>query len=232
EGWQKALSAHPKIIVSDVNMPGMDGMALCRKLQSDKRTKHIPVILLTALNGDDNQMKGLETGASDYLTKPFNFDILHIKIKNLLLLNKNLENTYSKQLKIETPVVEVQTHDEQLLLKITRFIDDNIDNPDLSVEELSKHVFMSRKSLYNKIVMLTGETPVEFIRSVKLNKAVMLLENSDMKMSEVAYTSGFATANYFTRAFKAKYNVSPTEYVALKKQQDAGKPSPQLTSVS
>ncbi|MHA4844575.1 hybrid sensor histidine kinase/response regulator [Flavitalea antarctica] len=219
EGWQKALASHPKIIVSDVNMPGMDGITLCRKLQSDKRTKHIPIILLTALNGDENQLEGLETGASDYLTKPFNFDILHIKIKNLLALNKNLETTYSKQLKIEVPEVSVQSHDEQLLLKITRFIENNIDNPNLSVEELSKHVFMSRRSLYSKIMELTGETPVEFIRSLKLQKAVALLENSDMKMSEIAYTTGFATANYFTRAFKAKYNVSPTEYVTLKKGQ-------------
>ena len=176
-------------------------------------------------------MKGLETGASDYLTKPFNFDILHIKIKNLLALNKNLETTYSKQLKIEVPEISVQSHDEQLLLKISRFIENNIDNPNLSVEELSKHVFMSRRSLYSKIMSLTGETPVEFIRSLKLKKAVALLENSDLKMSEIAYTTGFATANYFTRAFKAKYNVSPTEYVALKKEQTPAKPSTNFTSV-
>jgi signal transduction histidine kinase/DNA-binding response OmpR family regulator len=218
EGWQKALSTHPQIIVSDINMPEMDGIMLCRKIKSDKRTNHIPIILLTALTGDANQLRGLNTGASDYLTKPFNFEILNIKIRNLLNLNQNLKNVYSRQLKVVTPEIEIQSEDEKLLLKITQYIESNIDNPDLSVEELSKHVFMSRGSLYSKIITLTGETPVEFIRSIKLNKAATLLENTDMKISQVGYEVGFTTANYFARAFKAKFNLSPTEYVNLKRK--------------
>ena len=103
-------------------------------------------------------------------------------------------------------------------MKITQYIEENIDNDKLSVEELSKHVFMSRGTLYNKLLDLTGETPVEFIRSVKLNKAAALLENTDMKMAQIAYTVGFSTANYFTRAFKAKFNMLPTEYAEAKKK--------------
>ena len=216
EGWQKALSAHPKVIVSDINMPGMDGITLSRKLKSDKRTSHIPIILLTALTGDGDQLKGLQTGASDYLSKPFNFEILNIKIKNLLSLNQSLQNTYSRQLKV-VPETEVQSDDEKLLLQIVQYIESNIDSPNLTVEELSKHVFLSRGSLYTKIVNLTGETPVEFIRSVKLKKAAALLENSDMKIAQIGYAVGFSTPNYFARAFKAKYNVTPTEYVNLYK---------------
>ncbi|RYZ53427.1 MAG: response regulator [Sphingobacteriales bacterium] len=227
EGWQKALSAHPKIIISDIDMPGMDGISLCRKLRADKRTKHIPVILLTALSGDANALSGLETGASDYLTKPFNFGILHLKIQNLLALNQNFEETYSRQLKVSLPEPEAQSHDEQLLLKITLYIEANIDNPDLSVEEISKHVFMSRRSLYSKIVSLTGETPVEFVRSIKLARAASLLEKSDLKMGEVAYNAGFTTANYFTRAFRAKYNMSPTEYAQLKRKEREAVPGAQ-----
>jgi DNA-binding response OmpR family regulator len=218
QGWQKVLSSHPQVIVSDINMPEMDGIVLCRKLKSDKRTSHIPIILLTALTGDTNQLIGLNTGANDYLTKPFNFEILNIKIKNLLWLNQNLKTVYSRQLKVITPDIEVQSDDEKLLLRITQYMEANLDSPDLSVEELSKQVHLSRGTLYNKIVNLTGETPVEFIRSFKLEKAAALLENSDMKITQIGYTVGFPTPNYFTRTFRAKYNMSPSEYMKLKRK--------------
>jgi signal transduction histidine kinase/ligand-binding sensor domain-containing protein/DNA-binding response OmpR family regulator len=218
QGWQKILSTHPQVIVSDINMPEMDGILLCRKIRSDKRTSHIPIILLTALTGDTHQLRGLSTGANDYLTKPFNFDILYAKIRNLLHLNQNLKSVYSRQLNVTTPAIEVQSEDEKLLLRITQYIESNLDSPDLSVEDLSKHVYMSRGTLYSKIVSLTGETPVEFIRSIKLNKAAALLENSDMKISQIGYEVGFTTPNYFARAFKAKFNLSPSEYMNLKRK--------------
>jgi len=219
EGWQKILSAHPHVVVSDINMPGMDGIALSQKMKADRRTSHIPILLLTAIGGDANQLKGLETGASDYLTKPFNFEILNIKIRNLVALNHNLKETYSRQINVvPTGVeVEVQSGDELLLTKITQYIETNIDSPDLNVEELSKQLFMSRGSLYNKIVELTGEAPVEFIRSIKLKKAAQLLEKSDMKIAQVGYAVGFSSPNYFARAFKAKYNLSPSEYASKKR---------------
>jgi signal transduction histidine kinase/ligand-binding sensor domain-containing protein/DNA-binding response OmpR family regulator len=227
DGWQKALSTHPKIIVSDISMPVMDGIVLSRKLKSDKRTNHIPIILLTAMNGDANQLQGLRTGASDYLTKPFNFEILDVKIKNLIDLNKSLKETYTRQLNIRTTEVEVESEDEKLLYKITRYIESKIDNPDLSVQDLSNYVFMNRRTLYNKIITLTGETPVEFIRSVKLTKAAALLESGNMRISEVGYAVGFGTPNYFTRAFKAKFNISPSEYLILKKQKKESTSDPQ-----
>lgn len=219
EGWQKALSCHPDVIVSDINMPNMDGIELSRKLRSDKRVSHIPVILLTALTESAYQLRGLETGASDYVTKPFSFEVLHIKIRNLVHLNQRLKETYSRRLAIETPAVEVQSEDELLMLNVTRYIESNLDSAQLSVEELSRHVCMSHASLYRKIVDLTGETPVEYIRSVKLNKAVELLERSNMKISEIGYAVGFASPNYFTRAFRAKFNLSPSEYLTLKRKQ-------------
>lgn len=214
EGWQKVLSAHPHVVVSDINMPGMDGITLCRKIKADKRTSHIPVLLLTAITGDANQLKGLSTGASDYLTKPFNFEILNVKIKNLVALNQNLKETYSKKINVIPTEIKVESEDEKLLTTITQYIEANIDSPDLSVEDLSKHLFMSRGSLYSKIVDITGETPVEFIRSIKLKKAAVLLEKSDLKISQIGYLVGFSSPNYFTRAFKAKYNLSPSEYAS------------------
>lgn len=218
EGWQKALSAHPQVIVSDINMPYMDGIQLSRKVRFDKRTSHIPVILLTALAGDAFQIKGLETGASDYLTKPFNIDILNIRIRNLVLLNKRLKDTYRRQLDVMVSVDDVESADEKFLVKVTQYIENNINDDSLTVEELSRHLFMSRASLYNKVVQLTGETPVEFIRSIKLNKAACLLETSDMKIAQIGYAVGFSTPNYFARAFKAKFNQLPSEYQAQKKR--------------
>jgi AraC-like DNA-binding protein len=120
---------------------------------------------------------------------------------------------------VETPVTAVQSEDEKLMLKVTQYIESNLDSANLSVEELSKHVYMSHASLYRKIVDLTGETPVEFIRSVKLNKAADLLATSDLKISEIGYAVGFTTPNYFTRAFRAKFNISPSEYMSLKRKQ-------------
>ena len=217
EGWQKVLSTHPQVIVSDINMPLMDGIQLSRKVRFDKRTSHIPVILLTALAGDVFHIEGLETGASDYLTKPVNMDILNIRIRNLLSLNKRLKDTYTRQLKVMVAVDEVESADEKFLLTVTRYIEDNINSDSLTVEELSRHLFMSRASLYNKVLQLTGETPVEFIRSIKLNKAAQLLQSSDMKIAQIAYAVGFSTPNYFARAFKAKFNLLPSTYQAQKK---------------
>lgn len=217
QGWQKALSCHPQVIVSDVNMPGIDGIEMVRKIKNDNRTKHIPIIMLTVLSEEVDQLKGLESGASDYMTKPFSFHLLSIKIENLLSLNSLLKNTYSKHIQLETPDTEVESEDEKFLLKFSRYVEEHIENPNLSIEQLSKAMFVSRGTLYIKVLNLTGESPVEYVRSLKLKKALLLLQKNDMKISQIAYAVGFSNPNYFARAFKAKYNVSPSEYVALNK---------------
>ncbi len=217
EGWQTALLKHPDLIVSDISMPYMDGIELSGKIKSDKRTNHIPIILLTALTGEEDQIKGLETGATDYITKPFNFEVLNAKIKNLLVLNNTLKNTYSKQIKVVAPEIEIESDDQKLLNKIMLYLEDNLTNPKLSVEELSRQVGMSRSSLYSKLLEITGQTPVEYIRSVKLDKAAVLLEKSDMYVSEVAYTVGFATPKYFAKSFKEKFGMLPSEYIYKKR---------------
>lgn len=227
EGWQKALAHHPQLIVSDISMPVMNGIELSRKIKSDKRTCHIPVILLTALTGEEDQMKGLETGANDYITKPFNFEVLNAKIKNLLVLNSLLKDTYTKQIKVHTPDVELESEDEKLLRNIMLYLEENLTNPQLSVEELSRQVGMSRSSLYSKLLELTGQTPVEYIRSVKLEKAAVLLEKSDLNIAQVAYSVGFSTPNYFAKSFKAKYNMLPSEYmIKLRRESEKKKTEP------
>lgn len=225
EGWQKALSQHPLLIVSDISMPYMDGIDLCKKIKADKRTNHIPVILLTALTGEEEQLKGLETGANDYILKPFNVEILIAKIKNLLTLNNTVKNTYSKQIKVLMPELQIESEDERLISLVIKYVDENLTDPQLSVESLSRHVGMSRSSLYNKLLELTGQTPVEFIRSIKLDKAVVLLEKSDMNIAQIAYTVGFATPNYFAKSFKAKFNMLPSEYINIKRNGNKDKVS-------
>jgi signal transduction histidine kinase/ligand-binding sensor domain-containing protein/DNA-binding response OmpR family regulator len=213
DGWQKALAHHPMLIVSDISMPYMNGIELTQKIKSDKRTSHIPVILLTALTGEKDQIKGLETGANDYITKPFNFEVLNAKIKNLLDLNSTLKNTYTKQIKVVTPEIKIESDNEKLLNEIMLFIETNLTDSQLSVEELSKHVGMSRSSLYSKLLEITGQSPVEYIRSVKLDKAAILLKKSDMNVAQIAYSVGFATPNYFAKSFKAKFNMLPSEFM-------------------
>ncbi|MFN8431110.1 MAG: two-component regulator propeller domain-containing protein [Spirosomataceae bacterium] len=217
QGWQKALSAHPQLIISDVNMPVIDGIEMVKKIKNDNRTRHIPIIMLTVLSEESEQLKGLEAGASDYLTKPFSFHLLNIKIENLLSLNSLLKDTYSKHIQIEKPEIELVSEDEKFLLKINLYVEENIENPNLTVEELSKAMYVSRGTLYARILNLTGESPVEYVRSLKLEKAVGLLKKNEMKISQIAYAVGFSNPNYFARAFKAKYNLSPSEYQSIHK---------------
>jgi len=214
EGWQKALSWHPQLVVSDVSMPEMNGVELSKKLKGDKRTRHIPIILLTAINGEEEQLKGLNAGANDYLTKPFNFEILHARISNLLELNKSLKDTYSKQIYMvaEQPA-ETESSDVKLLNLLMAFMELRLSDPNLSVEELSKHAGMSRGSLYYKLIELTGLTPIEYMRSVKLEKAAALLQTTDYNVAQIAYMTGFGTPSYFSRMFKGKFGVLPSEYL-------------------
>ena len=213
EGWQKALALHPDLIVSDISMPEMNGLELCEKIKNDSRTSQIPIILLTALINEEDQMKGLESGANDYLTKPFNFEILHFKIKNLLAMQKSFKSTYSKQIDVHVKADEIQSVDEKFLASTLTFIEKNLQNSNFSVEELSRLMNMSRVSLYKKVLLLTGKTPVEFIRYIRLEKAKHLLETSQLNISEICYKVGFNTPKYFTKAFKAEYNVLPSEFL-------------------
>jgi len=222
EGWQKALAHHPLLIVSDISMPELNGIDMVNKLKSDKRTCHIPVILLTALTDQQQQIKGLETGANDYITKPFDFEVLNAKIKSLLELNSAMKSTYTKQITLNTPDVRIESSDEVLLQEIGLFLEQHIANPQLSVEGLSKQLGMSRSTLYVKLLQIAGQTPIEYIRSFKLKRAALLMEKSNMTIAEIAYQVGFTTPNYFARSFKQKFGMQPSEYVASQRKENPG----------
>ena len=220
EGWQKTLSAHPQLVISDISMPVMNGVELSKKIKRDKRTAHIPVILLTATAGEENQLEALQSGANDYLTKPFNFQLLNVRIENLLTLNKSLKDTYSKQIHLTPQQIETESTDVRLLNQVMNYVEEKLSDCELSVEELSKHVGMSRTSLYYKMIELTGVAPTEYMRGIKLEKAASLLESSDLNVSQIAYMTGFATPSYFSKMFKARFGKSPIEYLAEKRTRD------------
>lgn len=217
EGWQKTLALHPNMVISDISMPEMDGIELCRKIKADSRTTHIPVILLTALTGENQQLKGLETGANDYVIKPFNFGILLSKIKNISVQQEKMRKTYQKQVEVKPADVEVESPDEAFLQKLLSLVEENIGNPNFSVEQLSGDMYMSRYTLYKKILALTGKTPNEFIRHMRLKRAAQLLENGYLTVSQICYKVGFKSQKYFVKAFKSEFNVSPTSYGEFKK---------------
>ena len=220
-GWQKALAAHPDLIVSDISMPEMNGIDLCKKIKTDSRTTHIPVILLTALIGEEQQLKGLETGANDYMTKPFNFEILLSKIKNQLTQQQQTKKTYQKQVEVKPSDVVAESPTEKFMQQVLELVEKNISEPDFSVEDMSRAMFMSRVALYKKLLLLTGKTPIEFIRHVRLKRAAQLLKNGDMTVSEVAYEVGFNSPKYFSKYFKAEYDKLPSVYMdEIKKSRD------------
>jgi YesN/AraC family two-component response regulator len=213
KGWQKALAQHPNLIVSDISMPEMNGIDLCLKIKNDKRTSHIPVILLTALTGEDQQLKGLETGASDYLTKPFNFEILQSKIRNILSQQEHMRKTYQKQVEVNPTELHVDSPDELFIKKVLLLIDNNISNPNFSVEELSSEVFVSRYTLYKKILSMTGKTPNELVRAMRLKRAAQLLETGHLTISQICHKVGFKSQKYFVKSFKSEYNTIPSKYI-------------------
>ena len=221
DGWQKALFYHPSIIVSDISMPEMTGTELCKKIKADSRTTQIPVILLTALTGEEQELMGLETGATDYMTKPFSFEILNSKIRNILIQQESYRKLYQKQVEVHPAAVEMESPDEQFLQQVLQEIEKNIDNSNFSVDMLSSLMLISRVTLYKRIVALTGKTPLEFIKSYRLKRAAQLLEQGKLTVSQICYKVGFKTTKNFVKSFKEEFDVLPSKYAEHRDQTPA-----------
>ncbi|WP_158799654.1 two-component regulator propeller domain-containing protein [Pedobacter sp. L105] len=218
EGWQKILGLHPDLIVSDVSMPEMNGIDLCKKIKSDKRTAHVPVILLTALTTEDQQLTGLETGANDYMTKPFNFEILLSKIRNLLQQQALSKKTYRKQVDFKPAEREIESVDDKFIRQLSLHIEKHLSDPAYTVDQLSADMNMSRVGLYKKILPLTGKSPIEYIRSYRLQQAKPLLLKSQLTIAEVAYEVGFSNPKHFSKYFKQEFGILPSVF-ALQKEE-------------
>jgi signal transduction histidine kinase/ligand-binding sensor domain-containing protein/DNA-binding response OmpR family regulator len=212
-GWEACLKHLPDLVVSDVIMPVMTGTELCKKIKGDGRTSHLPVILLTAKVEAEDKLEGLESGADDYISKPFDFRILVSRIENLINSREQLRQTYQTMIGINPEKIEVSSLDEKFIKKALQAVEDRISDADFTVEDLSREVGMSRVSLYKKLMSLTKKSPVEFIRIIRLKRAADLLENSQLSVSEIAYQVGFNSPRYFSRYFKEFYNELPSEYI-------------------
>ncbi len=218
EGWRQTLSHIPDLIVSDVMMPEVNGIELNRKIKTDPRTSHIPIILLTARTAQDQKIEGYEAGADDYITKPFNYELLESRIKNLIFQRKKLQKIFHKQIEIQPHEITVTSLDEKLIQKALDLVEKNMSNADFSVEELSRELGMSRVNLYKKLLSITGKSPIEFIRVIRLKRAAQLLGKSQLSVSEIAYHVGFNNPKYFSKYFKEEFNILPSDYITDQKK--------------
>ena len=213
EGWEVAINQIPDLIISDVMMPEMDGISLCNRLKKDERTNHIPVILLTARASQDNQIEGLENGADAYITKPFSIQLLELQSRNLVASRIALRQKYSRQIMLEPKHVEVSNVQEDFLNKVMAIIEENMDDPEFSVAVLSTKIAMSQPVLYKKLKALTDMTVNEFIKSVRIKKAALLLQQKQLNVTEVAYAVGFSRRKHFSEEFKKHFGKTPSEFI-------------------
>lgn len=211
EGYEMVLKKSPNLIISDLMMPEMNGLELCNKLKTNIETSHIPVIILTARASENAQIEGYEAGADAYISKPFNMDILLLRIQHFIEQHEKRKELFKKALIINPESVTTSHIDEQLVKRALECIEKNISNPNYSVEQFSKDMYMDRTGLYRKLVAIIGQTPTGFIRSVRLKRATLLLEKG-IPVSEVADQVGFGTVSYFSKCFQEEYHVKPSQF--------------------
>ena len=199
-----------QMVISDVMMPVMDGLELCHAVKTDIRFSHIPVILLTARTAEKHVLGGLREGADDYITKPFNLDILLLRIQKLLKWTRSNHEKFGK-MEVSPSEITISSLDEQLIEKAIRIVEDNMDNSEFSVEELSTQIGISRSGLYKKLMSITGKSPLEFIRILRLKRGKQLLEKSQLNISQIAYQVGLSPKQ-FAKYFKEEYGCLPSNY--------------------
>ena len=229
DAWQKIIEVRPDVILSDVMMPVMDGIELCRMVKSNEETASIPFVMLTARLAAEHRVEGLESGADDYITKPFNIDMLNLRIRNLLgwarrsarrsFLDKNKEEMKDSSQPKERAIpkgelgdFEMTASDRKFLADVDKYIKDMMGDPDTSVESMSAHLCMSRVQLYKRMVSLTGTTPSEYLRAKRIKRAEELIHSDELNISEIAYTVGFNNPRYFSKYFQEAYGLTPSQY--------------------
>jgi signal transduction histidine kinase/ligand-binding sensor domain-containing protein/DNA-binding response OmpR family regulator len=212
EGIQKAQEMIPDLIISDIMMPEVNGYELCRELKNHVNTSHIPIILLTAKASEESILEGLETGVDDYITKPFNTNILSARIKNLIDLRRQLHLKLDREMTLQPTEISLSKIDEEFVQELEEVIEKNLSEPEFNVEDMGKKLYMSRATLYRKIYALSGKTPSEFLRSYRLKRAAQLLASNFGSVTEVAFEVGFSNRNYFTKCFKEQFHQLPSDY--------------------
>ena len=214
EAYDSIMTKLPDIVVSDVMMPKMDGMELCKRIRSNININHLPIVLLTARSKAEDRVEGMQLGADAYLAKPFSMEVLKSTVDGLIQNRHLLKTKYSgaQEQKEKTVALEIKTPNELLMERIMRVINDNLSNPELNVEMLAAEVGLSRVHVHRKMKELTNQSARDFIRNTRLRQAAQLLQEKNLGVSDVAYATGFSTLSYFSSQFKLTYGVSPKEY--------------------
>jgi len=214
EGFDIAAEVIPDIIISDILMPDIDGYELCKKIKKDERTSHIPLLLLTALHSKDHEIEGLSYGADDYITKPFDINVLQTKIENILQIRRLLKDKYTSQIILKPSDLTITSPDERFLRKAIEVVEKNISNADFDIEQFAREAGVSRMQLYRKFDALTNMTVKEFVRSIRLKRAEQLLLEKKMTITEIAYAVGFRDLSHFRKCFHREFGMSASEYVS------------------
>jgi signal transduction histidine kinase/ligand-binding sensor domain-containing protein/DNA-binding response OmpR family regulator len=212
DGIELALQNMPDLILSDLMMPGMDGIEFCNKIKSDWQTSHIPFILLTAKATDESKIAGLETGADDYLTKPFNYEELAARIKNLIEQRKRLREKFSKEINIQPEKLTSSAVDSEFIQRVLSATEKNLGNAEFDTEHLAQELFVSRRQLHRKLQAITGQGPGEFIRVLRLKRAAQMLIENKLSVTQIALEVGFESPAQFSRAFKKHFSCLPSDF--------------------
>lgn len=227
EGLQHAINDIPDLIISDVMMPVMDGLEMIRQIKENTNICHIPIIVLSSKASLDDRIAGLEQGIDDYITKPFSSTYLKTRIASLLRQRKSLQEIYMNKLMdgkdTSAPVTlapsqpQITPYDEQFMQKVMEFMEEQMDNAELTIDEFAEHLMLSRTIFYRKLKSIIGLTPVDFIREIRIKRAVQLIDSGEYNFSQVAYMTGFNDPKYFSKCFKKVIGITPSEYKEKKK---------------
>lgn len=212
DGLLKADDIIPDIIISDVMMPEMDGYVFCKKIKTNEKTNHIPVILLTAKASTEDKLEGLELGADDYIVKPFNNEELKLRVKNLVKSREQLRRKFTSEMILKPASVVVPSAQVQFIERLKKIIEENLEEESFGVDPLSEKMSMSRSQLHRKLKAITNQTTTEFIRNFRLQRAAQLIMQDAGSMAEIAYKVGFNSQAYFNKSFQELFGCSPTEY--------------------
>jgi DNA-binding response OmpR family regulator len=212
-GLDKAFEEIPDAIICDAMMLGMDVYEVCKTLKQDERTNHIPIIILTDRSSEQHIIEGLESGADDYIVKPFSLAVLRVRIKNLITSRMILRKKYLKEPLAAINDISLSKADERLLRNAYAIVEKNLDNSNFEVTDFAHEIGMSRTQLYRKIHVISGQSVKEFIRILRLKKAAELLLANDKNITEIAYTVGFNSLSYFTASFTEYFGMNPTKYI-------------------
>ncbi len=218
EGWIQAVEKRPRLIVTDIMMPGLNGLDFCKMVKSDERIAHTPVILLTARSEDEQRLEGFDAGADEYIGKPFNFQVLESRIKNLISSRQDLRALFAPKNGIKASEIPITSLDQQFLQEMVQIIENHISNAEFTVTDLARELGVSRSQFFKRVQTLTGKSPLEVMRLIRLQRAAQLLEKSQLSVAEIAYQVGFNNPKYFTRYFKEAYHTLPSAYAGGKRR--------------